>query len=161
MSKSCNCIAGAMKGLRPVTTLRLPLQTSARRTFRTCPSVATWRNAETRNTQWDGNLRRSEAQCQNSIGARSLPNRPFSSSPPRNALKTIEQVKARNKGGVSFFILDISWTLEASIVASRTLRRTDDFCSRSTSQQQSSSSPRQVASMPTSHTRKSAWRGSG
>jgi hypothetical protein len=160
MSKSCNCIAGVMKGLRPATTLRLPLQTSARRTFRTCPSVATWRNAETRNTKWNGNLRRSEAKCQNSIGARSLPNRPFSNSSSRNALKTIEQVKARNKGGVSFFILD-SWTLEASIVASRTLRRTDDFCSRSTSQQQSSSLPRQVASMPTSHTRKSAWRGSG
>ncbi|KAF2177041.1 mitochondrial metallochaperone Sco1 [Zopfia rhizophila CBS 207.26] len=109
MSVSCNCIAGAMRAIRPASTLRTELhavRTSARRTvtsshspssaivYRALPKQKTICLPRAQNSIWHGrnlggNPRKPPGQ----------PVRPFSNSTPRCKLKTIEQVRARNKGG--------------------------------------------------------------
>jgi hypothetical protein len=101
MSSSCNCIAGAVKGLRPTAALRNPLRTAARR------SLTSSSTAAPRITTGQGTLclRRSEVQPQqwrSAVGSLRSEARWFSNTTSRQKLKTIEQVKARNKSGVSF-----------------------------------------------------------
>ncbi|CAI6337720.1 unnamed protein product [Periconia digitata] len=81
-----NCISGATRALKAA---RLPVQTSARRTLaytNGCKSDL--------ETKW-------KASCimqTQGLGVQGQ-NRAFSSSSPRYKLKTIEQIKTRNKGG--------------------------------------------------------------
>lgn len=79
MSVPCNCLSAAVRGLRPAATMRLP--TAATRTYTTSTPITARRSAVA------------------SLSAQCTPSRPFSTSPSRLKLKTIQQIKARNKGG--------------------------------------------------------------
>lgn len=110
MASSCNCIAGAVGSLRPTAASRVNLnilRSATRRTFasshneyaaiptRTMLNSGTqylvrWSNKSFQNRSLAGSFRGAYE------GTRS-----FSNSASRNKLKTIQQVRARNKGGVS------------------------------------------------------------
>ncbi|KAF1972998.1 mitochondrial metallochaperone Sco1 [Bimuria novae-zelandiae CBS 107.79] len=97
MSSTSNCVAGATRALKASPALRLPVQTPARRTFASINS--------SKATSASPTIAASGPQCafkagNNALeGARRTQLRTFSSSSSRRALKTIEQVRARNKGG--------------------------------------------------------------
>jgi len=99
MSSACNCIAGASKTLRAAPALRLPVQFSARRTFastHTSKPATSLRIAATNNTSCSSKANLYAGRRTNGMQEQM---RSFSSSMPRHKLKTIEQVRARNKGG--------------------------------------------------------------
>lgn len=104
MSSSCNCIRGAAKGLRPAAALRLPIRTSARRSFASSPSSRAQASRTNRSTTCLFGAQKEARPIQSVVNSWRGQTRPFSNSTPRQALKTVEQIKARNKGGVRILI---------------------------------------------------------
>ncbi|KAJ4286813.1 Cu-binding protein [Kalmusia sp. IMI 367209] len=102
MSSACSCVSGAARALKSSTALRFPVQTSARRTF---ASIHSSKNAAASRTIPANSPRCALKAEKKSLGGARRPNgvqgqlRTFSSSPSWQKLKTIEQVRARNKGG--------------------------------------------------------------
>ncbi|KAF2241723.1 mitochondrial metallochaperone Sco1 [Trematosphaeria pertusa] len=102
MASACNCLAGVARSARASPALRVPFRTSARRTFvsshSSSPAVSL-RIAGRNDTACASKSRK--LGLQEGRRARSLHEqiKSFSSSTPRQKLKTIEQVRARNKGG--------------------------------------------------------------
>ncbi|KAF2679472.1 mitochondrial metallochaperone Sco1 [Lentithecium fluviatile CBS 122367] len=99
MSSACNCLAGGTKTLRVAPALRVPVQTSAHRAFASShsPKPATSLRTVARNgTQCASKANSNAARRINGVQEQM---RSFSSSTSRQKLKTIEQVRARNKGG--------------------------------------------------------------
>ncbi|KAF2273659.1 mitochondrial metallochaperone Sco1 [Westerdykella ornata] len=102
MATSCNCVAAAMRSLRPAAAMRLPLRSPPCRTFTSFHHSNLQRSSRTIWRQESARLsgsQRGTQQVQNLANGLRGQSRPFSSSTPRQKLKTIQQVKARNKGG--------------------------------------------------------------
>ena len=162
MPPSCNCIAGAFNSLRAAPALRGPLRTSARRSFASTHSSTSpilSRTAAAQNTSCQLG-RRGQAQGAGYVAGRSRGQiRAFSSSTPRSALKTIEQVRARNKGGVCCILLPII-SFRGIILQFPAVTNAYNH-SPSTSRPPSSSSAPPRGCMHTLRMRKSAWRGRG
>lgn len=161
MPPSCNCLGGALKTLRPSPALRRELDAlriTPRRTFaashRPNTAIASRLVAKS-DSSCLLRTRNVGQQGQGLVGSLRKPlpqSRPFSNSTPRSALKTIEQVRARNKGGVR----SLSTNLHLQIHHANLL------CdSPSISPPQSSSSAPQADFGPTSHTRRNVWHGNG
>lgn len=157
MSVPSRCLATATKGLQIG-----PVAQAARRTFasRTANSIASLRTAPGGNTTC---LR--EAQRLRNGGLKNASNmqgqtRTFSQSALRYKLKTIDQIKARNKGGVRA-IVPVESRILAQVTSEILRMVTNINCSLSTSRLPSSSSQLAVDYSPISSTRRSAWHGSG
>lgn len=154
MSASCRLAIGATKVLENSAAPRI-----ARRTF-----ASSSNSTATSRTTTHGSLRclretqRTVVQAGEAASGLRGQIRSFSQSASRGALKTIDQIKARNKGGVcSASFRPEHWLWISSLGD----YDTNKSPSRSTLQPPSSSSQPVVECGPTSHTRRSAWRGSG
>ncbi|KAF2021691.1 SCO1-SenC-domain-containing protein [Aaosphaeria arxii CBS 175.79] len=104
MASPSSCIVGAVKGIGRPSTLQSALRTSSRRTFATTRNsyaASAWNKSGEKGAPC--HLQRQMVYRKDLLsrmrGTSAQPARPFSNSTPRSALKTIEQVKARNKGG--------------------------------------------------------------
>jgi hypothetical protein len=99
MSSACNCIAGASRTLRAAPALRVPVQSTACRTFATASTTkpATWLRCLARSDA--GASSRADVSAGRRLNGVAAQTRTFSNSTPRYKLNTIEQVRARNKGG--------------------------------------------------------------
>ena len=99
MSTACNCLVGASRTLRAAPALRIPVRITARRTFasyKPSKSTTSLRIAATKAPACSASSILYASRRTNSVVEQM---RVFSSSTPRHKLKTIEQVRARNKGG--------------------------------------------------------------
>ncbi|KAF2109712.1 SCO1/SenC-domain-containing protein [Lophiotrema nucula] len=101
MSSPCNCVVRSARQLRSASGLRNELRAPTRRTFSSAQSpAAAIRRAIAQNGRFQA--QKAWPQNGNTFGriARDMGGaRGFSNSTSKQALKTIEQVRARNKGG--------------------------------------------------------------
>jgi hypothetical protein len=101
MHMPCRIAAGAARALESNAAPRV-----ARRTFASCSSKSTtpsWTTADAR-TQCLRQVQRSATSSERIASGVRAQRRPFSQTTSRHKLKTIDQIRARNKGGVCFTI---------------------------------------------------------
>jgi hypothetical protein len=105
MSTPCRFAAGAARAFESSATPRI-----ARRTFASCGSKSTTpsRTAAGARTQCLRETQRSATALERIARGVQAQTRSFSQTTPRHKLKTIDQIRARNKGGVCFNISSIA-----------------------------------------------------
>jgi hypothetical protein len=153
MSTPCRLAIGAARAVENTAAPQI-----ARRTLSTS-SISSSRAQFGKSAQCLRNAQISGARSMKPLDSFRGQARSFTQSASRNKLKTIDQIRARNKGGVCAQSSFHSRIQEKMLPKNRS--HIDMTISLSTSQQPSSSSQPAAAYMPTSHTRKSAWRESG
>ncbi|KAH7126690.1 mitochondrial metallochaperone Sco1 [Dendryphion nanum] len=99
MFTQCNCLTGAAKSLHHIATLQTALRTSARRTFVKSHHSYTTDSICRTTTQKSSCVRQMQENSPKKQHALRLSTRHFSGSAARPALKTMEQIKARQKSG--------------------------------------------------------------
>ena len=161
MPPSYQCIGGSMRTIRPSSTLPRELNVfhiTPQRTFTSSHKPNTPRLAAISNTPCMLRSGNTGQQCQKELeSSLRKPFRPFSNTAPRSKLKTIEQVRARNKGGVRLPL----YALLSSVHELSGHRADRAFSSHSILPLRSSSSSLPADYGHTLRMRKSAWRGNG
>jgi hypothetical protein len=155
MSAPSRCIAAATRGLQSNSSPRVTQRTFASHTSN---PVASSRKATAGNTTCLRELQRTQQEAGRAANSVQGQTRTFSQSTSRSKLKTIDQIRARNKGGVCLYF---SIYLHGMRGNRNLWPEADLALSHSTSQQPSSSWQPAEDYGPTSPTRKSAWHGSG
>jgi hypothetical protein len=150
MAAPSRCLATATKNIQSPRAARITSRTFA---SSTSSLVASWRKVTAGNTTCLRELQMAQNGQRRVASNIQGQTRNFSQSASRTKLKTIDQIRARNKGGVRFAI---QGTTHQMAVNKRSGQRLT-FCSLSTLQPPSFSSQLVQDYGPISHTRRSAW----